>query len=171
MGYRVVNSALIADGTVGGADIACGAVGTCHLASCAVTAAKIACGAVAECHLGTCAVTAAKIHACAVGTSHIANGAVRAYHLCSSCTYNANGFVGGSLSGSHIEQCSTCDYLKACGNLCTDGVADFHSASGLIVPCCSYQTVDGALRWCCFDHRLQVYCGCSWYCLAICSGC
>ena len=153
MGYRVVNSGLIADGTVGTVDIA----------DCAVTCAKIAGGAV----------TGAKIAAEAVVGGHVATGAIGGWHIAEGAIEDCH--ISEAHSTFCFPECVDVDFqadvhaygtVSMYSDVCVSGLADFSVASGLLLPadgpCC-----DGALRWCGYDGKVQFYCCDGWYCLEI----
>jgi len=149
VGYRVVNSALIADGTVE----------TVDLTDCAVTSAKIANGAVAEAKIASGAVTGAKI----------ADGAILPAHICGdqAFTFPQTVEVMGGLDVSaetHIQTDLVVTYDFSTGA----GYFDY----GLLAPFGGSEIeTDGSIRWCTYDARLQVYCGGCWKSLQFEAGC
>ena len=149
MGYRVVNSALIADGTVA----------TVDLTDCAVTCAKIANGAVAEAKIASGAVTGAKIAAGSICSGHICGD--------NAFTFPQTVAVLGGLDVSaetHIQTDLVVSYDFSTGA----GYFDY----GLLAPFGGSEIeTGGSIRWCTYDARLQVYCGGCWYSLQFESGC
>lgn len=90
---RPTHGASIVTGTVGGTQIASGAIGTSNIANNAVTSALIASGAVGTGNIASGAITNALIAANAVQASNIASGAVGSSQI-------ASGAVGSSALAS-----------------------------------------------------------------------
>lgn len=97
---RMVNGAIINDGTIGTTEIGSAAVTTAKIASSAITSGLLASGAVTSGALASGAVTSGAIASGAVGATAIASGAVGTSQLAASAVDNTKLAAGAVTSGA-----------------------------------------------------------------------
>ena len=143
---RMVDGAILLDGSIGSGEIGSGAVTTTKIASAAITNGLLATDAVQAGNIATGAVTEAKIGSGAVTTGKIGAGAVDSTQLATSAVTDTQ-LASNAVTETKIASSAVTSTKLATGAVTTDALASGAVTSGTVASGAigSTQLADGAV--------------------------